>query len=78
MYSELKLWSRDGEGTDRLQTLQEKNVGAIYLANVASPFELRDDEGEVAGELRSTGIYVKEDGGAGTIQQVDLLDSQEE
>jgi hypothetical protein len=47
-------------------------VGAIYLAAVASKFDLKDDAGQLQGQLSSSGIYVGEDGSVKTIQQVDL------
>ena len=47
-------------------------LGAISLARVATPFELKDSRNHQQGEIRATGIYLREDGAAGTIQQIDL------
>jgi len=65
IYAELRLFNRTESG-DTLTTLQQAKVGAIYLGHVATPYETAD------GLLRSSGVYLKEDGGAGTVQQVDL------
>ena len=51
----------------------EKGVGAIYLGNVASDFALKSLATNASqGQVRSTGVFLKENGGVGTIQQVDL------
>ena len=54
------------------QSLAAAGVGAISLAQVATPFELRDGENRSRGEVRSSGVYLRENGSAGTIQQIDL------
>ena len=71
-YSELRVWTKDGAGKDQLSTLKQANVGAISLAHVATPFDLKNVQNELQGEIRSSGIYLQENGAAGTIQQVDL------
>ena len=51
----------------------EKGVGAIYLGNVASDFALKSlATNESQGQVRSTGVFLKENGAVGTMQQVDL------
>ena len=71
-YEKLSVWTKDSTGKDQLSTLKEANVGAISLARVATPFELKDSQNDQQGEIRATGIYLREDGAAGTIQQIDL------
>lgn len=72
IYQQLRIWSRDAGGSDSLSTLAAKKVGAINLANIGTPFDLKDSSNQLDGQIRSTGIYLKEDGGAGTVQQIDL------
>lgn len=71
-YAKLSVWTKDSTGKDQLSTLKQANVGAISLAHVATPFELKDSQNEQQGEIRTSGIYLREDGAAGTIQQIDL------
>ena len=47
-------------------------MGAISLSRVASPFALKDSDNALMGQVQSTGIYLRESGGVGSIQQVDL------
>lgn len=71
-FDQLQVWQKDAQGQDRLRTLREANVGALYLGRVASPFSVRDTTNQTLAEVRSTGVYLREDGGAGALQQIDL------
>lgn len=71
-FEQLRLWQPDGEGGGALRTLADSGVGAIALARVASPFDLNTHDNRMLGQVRSSGIFLHEDGRAGTIQQIDL------
>lgn len=71
-FDQLQVWQKDAQGQDRLRSLREANVGALYLGRVASPFSVRDANNQTLAEVRSTGVYLREDGGAGALQQIDL------
>ncbi|HXU92105.1 MAG TPA: hypothetical protein VFP33_00465 [Gallionella sp.] len=73
VYSKLRVWSKDARGKDSLSTLAEHNVGALYLGNAATPFDLKNAANDLQGVVRSTGVYMNENGSAGTLQQVDLV-----
>lgn len=73
VYSKLRVWSKDADGKDQLSTLAQRNVGALYLGNVATPFDLKNGTNDLQGQVRSSGVYLNEDGSAGTLQQVDLV-----
>ncbi len=68
----LKIWSRDAEGNDRLQSLSEAGIGAISLSRVATPFDIKTTANDMLGQILSSGIFLHENGMAGTIQQIDL------
>lgn len=72
VYMQLKVWSRDGSGNDAMSTLAQKKIGAIYLGNVSTPFDIKNGQNQLDGQVRSSGVYLNEDGGAGTVQQIDL------
>lgn len=72
VYADLRIWTRDAAGNNSLGSLQQYNVGALYLDSVATPFELNTTANHNLGMLRASGIYLAEDGSAGTLQQVDL------
>lgn len=73
IYQDLRIWTKDAEGKDQLFALGQKGIGAIYLGNVKTDFSIKDDANQLQGKIRQTGIFLKEDGGVGTIQHVDLV-----
>ena len=72
IYAELKVWTKNADGSDQLRSLKDAGVGAISLARLATPFALKDSANLQLGQVRSSGIYLADDGSAGTVQQVDL------
>ncbi|MFU8788598.1 MAG: hypothetical protein ACNA7G_06175 [Methylobacter sp.] len=72
IYSKLRIWQRYEDGSEQLIALGDKNIGAIYLGHVSTPFQLRTADNQSLGEITDTGIYLTEDGKVGTIQQIDL------
>ncbi len=73
IYERLRIWSRDDQGQERLVALGELGIGAVYLGHIASPFTLADSNNELLGAVRETGLFLREDGTAGSIQQLDLV-----
>ena len=72
IYQNLRIWSKNAEGQDQLVSLGQRGVGAIYLGHVTSPFSIKDSENQLLGQVRSSGIFLQENGVAGTVQQIDL------
>ena len=73
IYDRLRVWTRDAAGGDRLMALGKAGVGAIYLGHLSTPFQLKDGENSLLGQVRSSGLYLGESGEVGTLQQVDLV-----
>lgn len=71
-FAALRVWSHDGAGKESLSSLKERGVGALYLGSTETPFALKDDDNRLRGQLRTSGVYLSENGAAGTLQQVDL------
>ena len=73
IFDKLKIWFKDSEGNDRLLNLKEADVGAIFLGKANTEFHLNDEEtNKTNAVIQSTGVYLKESGGVGTIQHVDM------
>ena len=62
-------------GPDGLRSLADAGVGAISVRSVDSPFTITDgaNGSTVLGQVRSTGMVVRADGGVGAVQHVDLV-----
>ena len=76
IWQKLKIWIQKEDGTSSLYGLKEKDVGAICLQNAATEFTHKNDKGEVNAAIRSTGIFLYENGMAGTLQHLDLAVGQ--
>lgn len=72
IWDKLKIWVQDENGNSKLFSLADQGVGAICLQNASTDFSQRENSGEVSAAIRSTGIFLYENGGVGTIQHMDL------
>jgi hypothetical protein len=71
-WSQLRVWRPDAAGKGSVQSLGEAGVGALHLGRVATPFSLKDAANDTQGLMRASGVYLRADGGVGTVSQVDL------
>jgi hypothetical protein len=72
IYDQLSIWTKNEAGEDQLSSLKEKNVGAIYLSNISTQFDIKNSTNQKQGEIESTGVYVDENGSVKTIQNLNL------
>jgi hypothetical protein len=72
VFNDLAVWRNPGEEGASLLSLKESGVGAIYLGNLSTPFTIKDTSNTELAQVRSSGIYLMEEGGVGSIQQLDL------
>lgn len=72
IFEKLRIWCKGPDGTDQLYTLKDKDVGALYLGNVNTDFELKSMLGDTNGHIRKTGMFLFENGSAGTLQHIDI------
>lgn len=72
IWSKLKIWTKNEKGEDVLYTLRDKGVGAIYLGSASTDFSLVGQNGDTNGMIRKTGIFLYENGTAGTVQHLDV------
>ncbi|WP_426993372.1 hypothetical protein [Methylomonas sp. CM2] len=73
IYQKLRIWQRNADGSQQLLALGAKNVGAIYLGHLTTPFQLKDDNNQSRAEVASSGFYLTEQGQAGSVQQLNFL-----
>lgn len=73
IFRQLQLWSGETAASSQLRDLQTLGIGAIFLGRVATPFALNNAGNDLLGQVRESGIYAREDGSVGTMQQIDLV-----
>lgn len=72
IYQQLRIWMTNEDGSTQLAALGDKNIGAIFLGHVSSPFQLKDANNHSLGEVANSGIYLTEEGGVGVVQEINL------
>ena len=72
VFSKLKVWCKGDNGEDILMDLKDADIGAIYLGSSDTEFTIGGADGIRDGVIRSTGFFLKESSGAGTVQHVDM------
>ena len=74
IFKDLSIWTLNEEGEQVQISLLKADVGAIYLGSASTEFSLKNEEThDTNGIIRNTGIYLKESGGVGTVQHIDLV-----
>ncbi len=73
IFDKLLIWAKTESGKDELYTLKEAGVGAICLQKADTEFSLNSlRDNQKNGMIRSTGMFLYENGMTGTMQQLDL------
>ena len=72
IFSQLKAWTPDANGGGSLTSLKALGVGALYLGSASTSFQLKDGANQSLGDIKSSCVYVNENGSTGTLQQIDL------
>jgi len=72
IYDKLRIWSFNEDGSSQLVALGDKQIGAIFLGHVTSPFQLKDEKNQSLGEVANSGIYLNENGETGLVQEINL------
>ena len=73
VFKDLTIWTLNEAGEKVQISLKDADVGAIYLGKASTEFSMKKETDHATnGIVRSTGIFLKESGGAGTVQHIDL------
>lgn len=73
VFDKLRIWERGPDGTSKLMSLGEVGIGAIYLKDATTLFDLSDDKLDMQGRVRTSSIFLREDGTAGSVHEIDLV-----
>lgn len=72
-FSRLSVLTFNGDGQQVLQGIGGLGVGALYTSSTQTRFDMKDQQsGEILARIRSSGVFIAENGTIGTIQQIDL------
>lgn len=68
----LQIWQPNADGSQSLVGLAELGIGAIYTRGIQAEFDYKTSHNELQGKMRQAGVFLFEDGRAGSVQQIDL------
>lgn len=72
IFDQLRIWTPAPGEPGNISSLKQRDVGALYLGHLDTPFELRGQGNSDLGAVKAGGLYLTEAGGAGTVQEIDL------
>ena len=73
IFNKLQVWFKDDETKEKeLVGLGESGVGAIFLGATQSEFTYKTELNHTLGEMKSSSIFLNEDGSVGSIAQIDF------
>ncbi len=72
IFDKLLIWTQDEDGNDVLYHLKDLGMGAICLESVSTNFTLNGANNTTNGYIRQTGVFLYENGEAGTVQHLDV------
>ncbi len=72
IFTQLSIMEFSAAGEQQLRSAAEAGVGALYLGSVASDYELQNEQGELQGVIRRSGVALNENGDALLLQEIHL------
>ena len=72
IFDKLRIWQMNPDGTSSLTALGKAGIGAICLGTADTEFSLNQEDNTNKAVIRKSGIFLYENGMAGTVQQVDM------
>lgn len=71
IFDGLRIWQKTKD-EDTLVALGEIGIGAIYLGSTDGRIDIKSQKNETLGRIRSTGLFLNEDGTSGVVSQIDF------
>lgn len=78
IYSQFGVMTFNQQGEAVFQSAKEAGLGALYLGSIGSNYLLLDDNGDVLGNIRQSGVALSEEGKTLLLQEVHLRYEMEE
>lgn len=74
IFDSLQIWLKNEDKNEKeLVGLGEVGIGAIYLNSESSEFSYKTATNTMLGEMKSSGIFLHEDGRVGNVSQIDFV-----
>ncbi|MCG8620214.1 MAG: hypothetical protein MI802_28680 [Desulfobacterales bacterium] len=70
IWDSLSFWEHDGDTGMQLTKLSDTGLGAIYLDHMDTPFNIKDEKGNLKARISDSGLALNEDGTAASVQEI--------
>jgi len=70
-FGDLRIWQIASEESQSLTTLLQNGIGALATGRAATSYALQNNS-SVTGVIRESSIFLRENGGAGFVQEIDI------
>lgn len=71
IFDKLKIWQKT-ENKNELIAIEEVGIGAIFLGDISTPFEIKSSSNELLGAMKKSSFFLFENGKSSLISQIDL------
>ncbi len=71
-FAKLMVWQPSSDGTQKMTAVGQLGIGAIYSSGIAANFDYKDSQNNLQGKMKQAGVFLYEDGRAGSMQQIDV------
>lgn len=72
-FKDLRIWIHGSDGSDQVLGLAEAGVGALFVSGLSGGVSLKDENFQTVGKTKANGFYLKENGSAGLLHEIDLV-----
>ncbi|MGA1932433.1 hypothetical protein ACH5BF_06875 [Arcobacter sp. YIC-464] len=73
IFKDLVIWEKNDKGDDKLISLSQAGIGAIYLGNSKTSFDYHQSIENRFAHLKQSSFFIKENGKTGLINGVDFI-----
>lgn len=71
-FAKLSIWQPNSRGENTLVALGKLGIGALHTQGIDAPFDYKDSNNTLQGKMQKAGMFLFEDGRAGSMQQIDI------
>lgn len=71
-FAKLLVWQPTSDGSQKMAAIGQLGIGAIHTAGIDAKFDYKDSQNTLQGRMKQAGMFLYEDGRAGSIQQIDM------
>lgn len=73
IFKDLKIWTKNQDGEEKLFALGDSEIGAIYLNDTQTQMDISRKVNDPLAHLKSTSFFLREDGTAGILSSLDFV-----